>query len=262
MKQHELKIASFNINGINGRLPVLLKWLKGSKPDIVCLQELKAVATKFPEAAIRKAGYEAIWQGQKSWNGVAILSRVGKPQPLRVTLPGNKNDQDCRYIEAICGQMVVACIYAPNGNPYPGNKFKSKIAWLRRLNTHAKKLLKEDVPVILAGDFNIIPTEIDVYKPSGWINNALFRKEVRKYFSLLLSQGWTDAIRNLYPEERIYTFWDYLYRAWEKNSGLRLDHFLLSPHLLPRLKHGGVDSKVRGWQKASDHAPVWISLTS
>ena len=255
-----MKVATFNINGINGRLPLLLRWLKESKPDIVCLQELKAATDKFPEKAIREAGYFAVWNGQKSWNGVAILAKKEQPQILRSSLPGDKEDDHSRYIEVICHQMVIACLYLPNGNPYPGIKFDYKLAWFKRLIKHARTLWKEDVPVILAGDYNVMPTELDVYKASGWINDALFRVEVRKLFQSLLKQGWIDAVRHLHPDKKIFTFWDYLYHAWEKNYGLRLDHFLLSPHLTGKLKSAGVDTHVRGWEKPSDHAPVWITL--
>lgn len=255
-----MKIATYNINGINGRLPVLLRWLKEAKPDVVCLQELKATNGQFPVAEINKAGYQAIWHGQKSWNGVAILSRKLPIQELRRSLPGDRTDDHSRYLEAIVGKMVIACLYAPNGNPYPGNKFEYKLKWYKRLTAHAKKLLAHDVPVALIGDFNVMPTETDVYKPSRYANNALFRKEARAAYSRLMKQGWADAHRHLYPDETIYTFWDYLFHAWERNAGLRLDHFLLSEHLVSRLRKAGVDKDVRGWPKASDHAPAWIVL--
>lgn len=255
-----LKIATYNINGINGRLPVLLKWLQEAQPDIVCLQELKAPDERFPLAAIEAAGYQAVWHGQKSWNGVAILSRSLPIQEVRRALPGDPNDIQSRYLEAVIGEMVIACLYCPNGNPYPGEKFDYKLKWYKRLTTHAKKLLAHDVPVLLVGDYNIMPTPLDVYKPEKYVNDALFRVEVRDAYAGLLKQGWTDAIRHLYPGETIYTFWDYFRRAWERNAGLRLDHFLLSPHLKDRLSSGGVDKHVRGWEKTSDHAPVWIEL--
>lgn len=254
------KIATYNVNGINGRLPVLLRWLKESAPDIVCLQELKAPQEKFPYQAIRDAGYFAIWHGQKSWNGVAILSRNENMKELRRSLPGDPADMHSRFIEAIVDNMVIACLYLPNGNPYPGPRFEYKLNWFKRLNAHAKKLLAHKVPVILAGDYNVMPTELDVYKPEKYIDDALFRKEVRAAYQRLLKQGWTDAIRKLYPKERVYTFWDYLRNAWGRDAGLRLDHFLLSPDLKRRLADGGVDKHVRGWEKSSDHAPVWIVL--
>ncbi|MEP7141388.1 MAG: exodeoxyribonuclease III [Ferruginibacter sp.] len=255
-----MKIATYNINGINGRLPVLLRWLKEARPDVVCLQELKAPQEKFPEKAVQKAGYTAIWHGQQRWNGVAILSRFGELQEVRRTLPGDPKDDHSRYIEAIINNMLICCVYLPNGNPVPGLKFDYKLKWFKRLNAHSKKLLAYNVPIVLCGDFNVIPTELDVYKPERWLNDALFRKEVRTAFKKLLAQGWTDALRKLYPDERIYTFWDYLWSAFERNAGLRIDHFLLSAHVDRRLITAGVDKHVRGWEKTSDHAPVWIEL--
>ncbi|WP_433863844.1 exodeoxyribonuclease III [Sphingobacterium thalpophilum] len=254
-----MKIATYNINGINGRLPVLIRWLKEAKPDIVCLQELKAPQEKFPLKAISDAGYHAVWVGQKSWNGVAVLS---KHEITEITnrLPGDDEDAHSRYIEVIIKQTVICCLYLPNGNPYPGPKFDYKLTWLKRLHKRARKLIKMEVPVILIGDFNIIPTELDTYKPQKYIENALFRIEVRKAFKLLLKQGWTDAIRTLFPLEPMYTFWDYLRHAYDRNAGLRLDHILLSPVIAKRLLTGGVDKHVRGWEKSSDHAPTWITL--
>jgi exodeoxyribonuclease-3 len=239
---------------------VLLRWLKEASPDVLCLQELKAPNEKFPEKAINDAGYQAIWHGQKSWNGVAILSRKGQLQEVRRALPGDPDDIHSRYIEAIVNNMVIGCLYLPNGNPYPSPNFEYKLNWFKRLTAHSKKLLAYDVPAALIGDFNVMPTELDVYKPERWINDALFRKEVRAAFKRLVSQGWTDAIRKLHPGEKIYTFWDYFRNAYARDAGLRLDHFLLSPHLDRRLKTGAVDRHVRGWEKTSDHAPVWIEL--
>jgi len=255
-----MKIATYNVNGVNGRLPVLLQWLQEAKPDIVCLQELKAPQEKFPAAAIKELGYEAIWHGQKSWNGVAILSRVGKPQEISRTLPGDEEDTHSRYIEATVKDIVIGCLYLPNGNPAPGPKFDYKLRWFERLIIHANELLASGRPVILTGDFNVMPTELDVYKPEKWVDDALFRPEVRAAFHRLVAQGWTDAIRKLYPEEKIYTFWDYFRNAYGRDAGLRIDHFLLSPQLAPRLEAAGVDKHVRGWEKTSDHAPVWITL--
>jgi exodeoxyribonuclease-3 len=255
-----MKIATYNVNGINGRLPVLLRWLDEAAPDIVCLQELKAPQEKFPEQAINDTGYKAIWHGQKSWNGVAILSRNWDIKELRHVLPGDPEDMHSRYIEAIINNIVIGCLYLPNGNPAPGPKFDYKLEWFKRLAKHAKKLLAEDVPVILAGDFNVMPTELDVYKPERWVNDALFRPEVRTAFKKLVAQGWTDAIRKLYQDETIYTFWDYFRNAYVRNAGLRIDHFLLSSHFNKRLTAAGVDREVRGWTKTSDHAPVWIEL--
>lgn len=255
-----MKIATYNVNGVNGRLPVLLRWLKETAPDIVCLQELKAPQEKFPEDAIRDAGYNAIWHGQKSWNGVAILSKVDDVEEVRRTLPGDPEDTHSRYIEARVQDIVVGCLYLPNGNPAPGPKFEYKLRWFDRLIEHGADLLKSKQPVVLTGDFNVMPTEQDVYKPERWIDDALFRPETRSAFKRLVGQGWTDAIRKLYPDETIYTFWDYFRNAFGRNAGLRIDHFLLSPKLDKRLLSGGVDRQVRGWEKTSDHAPVWIEL--
>ncbi|WP_316812361.1 DNA ligase D [Pedobacter heparinus] len=255
-----MKIATYNINGVNGRLPVLLRWLKQAQPDVVCLQELKCENSRFPEKAIQDAGYHSIWQGEKSWNGVAILSKA-EIKRLRDDLPG-KDDSfiHSRYIEGFTFGMVIGCLYLPNGNPYPGPKFDYKLRWFKRLAKHSEALLNTGLPVMLIGDYNVMPTELDTYKPEKYINNALFRKEIRKAYANLVNQGWTDAIRELNPGERIYTFWDYLRKAYERDAGLRLDHFLLNPELAERLRSGGVDKEVRGWEKSSDHAPVWIEL--
>lgn len=255
-----MRIATYNVNGVNGRLQVLIKWLEETTPDIVCLQELKAPQEKFPLIAIQAAGYEAIWHGQKSWNGVAILSRIGAPKEICRVLPGDENDLQSRYIEAEINGITVGCLYLPNGNPYPGPKFEYKLQWFNRFILHAAELFASNTPVVITGDYNVMPTEKDVYKPERWLNDALFRVEVREAFQKLLSQGWTDAMRKLYPDETIYTFWDYFRNAFERNAGLRIDHFLLSPHLTARLKTAGVDKMVRGWEKTSDHAPVWIEL--
>jgi len=257
-----MKIATYNVNGVNGRLPVLLRWLQQTEPDVVCLQELKAPDEKFPEEAIKEAGYGAIWQGQKSWNGVAILARGKEPKELRRGLPGNEEDEQSRYLEAEVAGVVIGCLYLPNGNPAPGPKLEYKLDWFQKLTKHAASLLKEGKPTVLAGDFNVMPTEMDVYKPERWVDDALFRPEVRAAFKNLADQGWTDALRTLYPDEIIYTFWDYFRNAYGRNAGLRIDHFLLSPTLAPRLKAAGVDRDVRGWEKTSDHAPVWITLSN
>ncbi|HET6256750.1 MAG TPA: exodeoxyribonuclease III [Puia sp.] len=255
-----MKIATYNVNGINARLPVLLRWLAETTPDIVCLQELKAPLEKIPEEAIRNAGYQAIWHGQKSWNGVAILSRHGRPEELRRVLPGDPDDIHSRYIEAMVGGLVVGCLYLPNGNPAPGPKFDYKLSWFKRLTAHAAGLMASGKPVVLTGDYNVMPTEIDVYKPESWVDDALFRPEVRAAFHTLAAQGWTDAIRKMHGDERIYTFWDFFRNAYGRNAGLRIDHFLLSPAVAGRLKAAGVNREVRGWEKTSDHAPVWIEI--
>jgi len=256
-----MKIATYNINGINGRLAVLIRWLKEAQPDVVCLQELKCESSRFPESALTEAGYHAIWKGEKSWNGVAILSR--EPiRELKDDLPGKDPDfSHSRYIEAFTFDMVIGCIYLPNGNPYPGPKFDYKLRWFKRLATHSRTLLNTGLPVMLVGDYNVIPTELDTYKPEKYLDNALFRKEIRRAYAALVSQGWNDAIRALYPTEPIYTFWDYLRNAYQRDAGLRLDHFLLNPLLSTRLQGAGVDREVRGWEKSSDHAPVWIELS-
>lgn len=255
-----MKIATYNVNGINGRLPVLLRWLDEAAPDIVCLQELKASQDNFPLKAINDAGYNAIWHGQKQWNGVAILARNMEIEEVTRILPGDDEDVQSRYIEALINGIVIACLYLPNGNPLPGPKFEYKLKWFDRLHERAETLLSLKIPVILIGDFNVMPTELDVYKPEKWVNDALFRPEVRKAFAAIVSLGWTDAIRKLYPDEKIYTFWDYFRNAYERNAGLRIDHFLLSPQIASVLRSGGVDRHVRGWEKTSDHAPVWIEI--
>ena len=255
-----MKIATYNVNGVNGRLPVLLRWLEEAAPDVACLQELKAPQEKFPEQAIKDLGYHAIWHGQKSWNGVAILCRHEQPEEITRILPGDPEDSHSRYIEARVSGITIGCLYLPNGNPSSGPKFDYKLRWFERLTAHAAKLFASGEPVILTGDYNVMPTEIDVYKPERWVNDALFRPETREAFKKLVSQGWTDAIRKLYPEEVIYTFWDYFRNAYGRNAGLRIDHFLLSPKVEKRLKGAGVDRNVRGWEKTSDHAPVWIEI--
>lgn len=256
-----MKVATYNVNGVNGRLPVLLRWLAESQPDVVCLQELKAPDEKFPEQAIKDAGYNAIWHGQKSWNGVAILARNMEIKELRRGLPGDADDLQSRYLEAMVNNVVIGCLYLPNGNPAPGPKLEYKLAWFERLHKHAEQLLSFELPVILAGDFNVMPTELDVYKPERWIDDALFRPEVREAFHKLVGQGWTDALRTMHPDEVIYTFFDYFRNAYGRNAGLRIDHFLLSPQLKNHLKAAQVDHHVRGWEKTSDHAPVWIEIS-
>lgn len=255
-----MKLATYNVNSINARLPIVLRWLDECQPDVVCLQELKAIQENFPVEALKNAGYESIWHGQKSWNGVAILSRLGRPAEVCRALPGDPDDTHSRYIEAKINEIVVGCLYLPNGNPAPGPKFDYKLRWLDRLIAHSQSLLEQGSPVILTGDFNVIPTESDVYKPERWVDDALFRPETRESFRRLIAQGWTDALRKLHPDETIYTFWDYFRNAFGRNAGLRIDHFLLSPSVFPRLRAAGVDRHVRGWEKSSDHAPVWIEL--
>jgi exodeoxyribonuclease-3 len=255
-----VKIATFNINNINRRLPNLLGWLSDAKPDVACLQELKATDSEFPASAIEKAGYRAVWRGQKSWNGVAILARKAEPVLTRIGLPGDSDDQEARYIEAAVKGIIIACVYAPNGNPQPGPKFDYKLDWLRRLRLHAAKLLKEDLPIVLAGDYNVAPTPFDIYPTRSWDKDALIQPKSRAAFASLVAQGWTDAIRVLHPDQPMFTFWHYMRNRWQRDAGLRLDHLLLSPALAPRLVKAGVDRKVRGEDGASDHAPAWIVL--
>lgn len=255
-----MRLATFNVNGINSRLPALLQWLEEKQPNVACLQELKAPQEKFPEAAINDAGYQAIWHGQKGWNGVAILARGTAPQEVGRGLPGDSGDEQSRYIEAAVNGVLIACLYLPNGNPAPGPKFDYKLKWFERLISHAAELLASGQPVVLAGDFNVMPTDLDVYKPERWLNDALFRPETRDAFHRLLAQGWCDALRTMHPGERIYTFWDYFRNAFGRDAGLRIDHLLLSPSLAGALKAAGVDRDVRGREKPSDHAPTWIEL--
>ena len=257
-----MKIATYNVNGVNGRLPVLLRWLKQSEPDIVCLQEIKAPQEKFPEQAIRDAGYGVIWHGQKSYNGVAIMARGREPVEAHRGLPGDPEDLQSRYIEATVNDLTVGCLYLPNGNPAPGPKFDYKLRWFERLRLRAADLVRRKTPVVLAGDYNVIPTDIDVYKPERWVDDALFRPESRAAYHQLIEQGWTDSVRKLHPKERIYTFWDYFRNSFGRDAGLRIDHLLLNPVLAPRLRKAGVDREVRGWEKTSDHAPTWIEVTN
>lgn len=255
-----MRIATYNINGINGRLSNLLTWLKETAPDVVCLQELKAADASFPIAAIREAGYGAIWHGQPTWNGVAILGRGADPIETRRGLPDEPDQAQSRYIEGAIGGVLIGCLYVPNGNPWPGPKFDYKLRWLERLSRHASALLASGAPVALVGDYNVMPTDLDVYAPERWLDNALFRPEAREAFRALLDQGWIDALRSLHPQERIYTFWRYFRNAFARDAGLRIDHFLLSPVLSDRLVAGGVDRAARGAEHASDHAPAWIEL--
>ncbi len=255
-----MKIATYNVNGVNARLPVLVRWLAATQPDIACLQELKAPQEKFPQDALREVGYHMIWHGQKSWNGVAILARGKEPVEAVRGLPGDPEDLQSRYIEGTVGEVRVGCLYLPNGNPAPGPKFDYKLRWFDRLAVYAAELVKRPEPVVLAGDFNVIPEELDVYRPESWVDDALFRPETRAAYRRLLAQGWTDAIRHLYPATRVYTFWDYTAFAWRRNAGLRIDHLLLNPPAARRLAAAGVDRDVRGWGKTSDHAPVWAEF--
>ena len=255
-----MRIATFNVNGVNGRLPVLMRWLEEAQPDVVCLQELRAPQDRFPEAEIAGAGYSAIWLGQKSWNGVAILARGNRLIEVQRGLPDEPEDVHSRYLEAAFSGLLIVCVYAPNGNPAPGPKFDHKLRWFARLAERAKYLMTSNAPVALVGDFNVIPTDLDVYKPERWVDDALFRPEARAAFANVLKQGWVDAVREQHPGEHVYTFWDYFRNAFARDAGLRIDHLLLSPLAAKRLVAAGVDRHVRGWAKASDHAPAWIEL--
>lgn len=255
-----MRIATFNVNGVNGRLGVLLDWLAGTAPDVVCLQELKAPQDRFPAAELENAGYGAIWHGQKSWNGVAILRRGCTPLETRKGLPDDPDPGQSRYLEAAVGGVLIGCLYLPNGNPRPGPKFDYKLRWIAALEALAAELLPLAEPVVLAGDYNIIPTDIDVYKPERWTDNALFAPEVRAAFERLTRAGWTDALRHLHPDERVFTFWDYFRNAYPRDAGLRIDHHLVNDAAAARLTAAGVDRSVRGLPKTSDHAPVWINL--
>lgn len=251
-----MKVATFNINNINRRLPNLMLWLQRAKPDVVALQELKSADAEFPASAIEKAGYGAVWRGQRTWNGVAILARNADPVLIRTELPGDPNDREARYIEAAVKGIIVTSIYLPNGNPQPGPKFDYKLAWFRRLNSHAAKFIKQDIPVVLAGDYNVAPAALDIYPTTSWDKDALIQPKSRAAFKQLVAQGWTDAIRQLHPTSPMFTFWDYKRNRWPRDAGLRLDHLLVSPALAPRLNKAGVERALRGQEGASDHAPA------
>jgi exodeoxyribonuclease-3 len=257
-----VKIATYNVNGIRSRLPNLLEWLEKEKPDVACLQELKAPDEAFPALALESAGYKAIWHGQKSWNGVAILARGEKPVETRRGLPDNSEDTHSRYIEGTVNGVLIASLYLPNGNPQPGPKFDYKLEWFERFIKHASGLCSAKQPVVLAGDYNVVPTDFDIYNPRSWMNDALLQPETRECYQRLLAQGWMDALRATFPEQKIFTFWDYFRQHWVKNAGLRIDHLLLNPAIQPKLANAGVDKWVRGQTGASDHAPTWIELKS
>lgn len=255
-----MKIATFNINNVVKRLENLVAWLDATQPDVVCLQETKVVDTLFPVQALAEAGYTAVFKGERTYNGVAILARGAEPVVTRRSLPGDPADPQSRYIEAAINGVLVGCIYAPNGNPVPGPKFAYKLAWLERLHVHARSLLDAGVPVVLAGDYNVVPTDFDIYRHKSRGRDAVIQPQARAAFRRLLEQGWTDGLRTLHPDEPLFTFWDYFRDAWGRNSGMRLDHFLLSPDLFDRLEDGEVDAFVRPEPGASDHAPAWIEL--
>lgn len=256
-----MKIATFNVNGISSRLPRLLEWLEKESPDIACLQELKCPDEGFPILPIRAAGYGAIWHGQRSFNGVAILAKGTEPAEIRRGLPNDPDESHSRYIEALVNGIVVGCLYLPNGNPQPGPKFDYKLAWFDRFNEHAHTLFSSGKPVVIAGDYNVVPTDFDIYDPKGWRKDALLQPQTRAAYEKLLAQGWIDSVRARHPDERIYTFWDFFRNHWQRNSGLRIDHLLLNGVLAPRLEDANVDRWVRGQEKPSDHAPTWVKLT-
>jgi exodeoxyribonuclease-3 len=255
-----MKIATFNVNGIKTRLPNLLQWLEREHPDAACLQELKALDGMFPHEALREAGYRSVWRGQRSWNGVAIVARGTEPQEIRRELPGDPTDDHSRYLEAAVDGVLVACLYLPNGNPQPGPKFNYKLAWFERLIEHAAGLHGCGHPVVMAGDYNVVPTDFDIYNPRSWLKDALLQPESRECYQRLLKQGWIDAIRHLHPDEAVFTFWDYFRKHWDRDAGLRIDHLLLNATLAPCLVQAGVDRWVRGQEHASDHAPTWVEL--
>lgn len=259
-KRAPLEIATFNVNGVRSRLANLLEWLAKEAPDVVCLQELKTADAAFPSAELRAAGYGALWHGQVSWNGVAILAKGAAPIEIRRGLPSDPKDTQSRYLEAAAHGVHVSCLYLPNGNPQPGPKFAYKLAWFERLIAHAATLFESEHPVVLAGDFNVVPTDFDIYNTRSWLKDALLQPESRECFRRLLAQGWLDSLRSRFPDERIYTFWDYFRQHWQTNSGLRIDHLLLNGALAPRLVETGVDTWVRGQEHASDHAPTWITI--
>lgn len=260
MTGSELKLATFNVNGIKSRLPHLLEWLQREQPDVACLQELKALDAAFPHAAIHDAGYGAIWQGQRAWNGVAILARGMQPLEIRRGLPGNEGDNHSRYIEAAVDGVIIACLYLPNGNPQPGPKFDYKLDWFAHLLRHAGQLYRSGHPVALMGDFNVVPTDFDIYNPKSWRKDALLQPESRAAYQDLLDQGWLDSLRQRHPDEQVFTFWDYFRQHWQRDAGLRIDHILLNAELAQRLKDAGVHRWVRGMDQPSDHAPVWVEL--
>ncbi|SFN10371.1 exodeoxyribonuclease III [Variovorax sp. OV329] len=255
-----MRIATFNVNNVITRLPQLLAWLDVTRPDVACLQELKCSSADFPHERLRALGYEALVHGQKTWNGVAILAKDAMPLETRRGLPGDPADKQSRYLEAAINGIVVGCLYLPNGNPQPGPKYDYKMAWFERLQAHAASLLATGHPVVLAGDYNVVPTDFDIYSMDSWRDNALVQPSARAAYARLLKQGWTDAVRQCHPKAPHYSFWSYLRNRWPRDAGLRIDHLLLSPSLKPRLQDAGVDRAVRGLEGASDHAPVWIEL--
>lgn len=254
-----MKIATFNVNGVNGRLPRLLAWLRSASPDIACLQEIKTGDARFPIEAIREAGYEAVWHGQPRHHGVAVLAKGQAPVETRRGLPGDDEDGQARYLEALVDRLRVASVYLPNGNPQPGPKFDYKLAWFERFNRHAQSLLAAGADTILAGDFNVVPTDFDIYNAWAWQWDAVMQPETRAAYQRLLAQGWLDVTRLMHPKDRIYTYWVNS-GSFERNAGFRMDFVLASPGLRDRIEATGVDANERGGDKPSDHAPVWVQL--
>jgi len=256
-----VKLATFNLNGIRARLPRLLEWLEREKPDVACLQELKCADESLPIADIEAAGYGAVWHGQKGFNGVAILTRGDTPELRRTGLPGDPDDSHSRYIEAEVGDLIVASLYLPNGNPVGTEKFDYKLKWMERLEDHARRLLVDERPTVLAGDWNVVPEDRDVFSVPATQHDALLQPETRAAYRRIVHQGWTDALRALHPnEEQLYTFWDYTAGCWQRDAGFRIDHLLCSPEAADRLCGAGVDKWARAQEKASDHAPTWVEL--
>ena len=257
-----MRITTYNLNGIRARLPRLLEWLEREQSDVVCLQELKCADDSLPIADIEAAGYGAVWHGQKGFNGVAILARGASPELRRIGLPGDPDDSHSRYIEAEVGGLVVASIYLPNGNPVGTEKFDYKLRWMERLRAHAAELLGIERPTVLAGDFNVVPEDRDVFSIKAAANDALVQPDTRAEWRQLLHQGWTDMLRALHPDDyKLYTFWDYTAGCWQRDAGFRIDHLLCSPEAADRVQAAGVDRWARGEEKASDHAPTWITLS-
>jgi len=255
-----MRLATWNVNDLGKRLPLLLAWLEATRPDVVALQELKTTDDRFPRDALEQAGYGSLVVGQRTWNGVALLARDAEPVQVRRSLPGDPKDSQARYVEAAIGGILVASLYLPNGNPWPGPKFDYKMAWFGRLVAHAAELWHSGHPVALIGDYNVVPTDADIYSPRSWLDNALLQPEPRDAYARLLRQGWTDALRERHPKEALYTFWDYRRNRWARDAGLRIDHLLLSHSLARRLRAAGVDRDLRGMEGASDHAPAWVEL--
>ncbi|MDM0029570.1 exodeoxyribonuclease III [Variovorax saccharolyticus] len=255
-----MRVATYNINDVRKRIGPLLAWLDVTAPDVVCLQELKCFASEFPREQLRSAGYEAVVVGQKAWNGVAILAKGDPPLEIRRSLPGDSADRQARYLEAAVDGIVIGCCYMPNGNPQPGPKFAYKMQWFERFNRHAASLLATGHPVVLAGDFNVVPTDADIYATRSFKDNALLQPEPRAAYQQLLVAGWTDALSRQSPDKALYTFWSYLRNRWPRDAGMRIDHLLLNPSTASRMRGAGVDRAVRGMEGASDHAPAWVDL--